>query len=523
MTKTENLQLNKPDAEDYYDIAVQNTNLDILDTEAKNVKTHIDNVNNPHKVTKAQIGLSNVNNTSDMSKPVSTAQQTAISAVQTNLDTHTANTGNPHKVTASQVGLGNVPNVSTNNQKPTYTEASSLTALASGETLSTGFGKIAKAVSSLISHLSNKSNPHGVTATQVGLGNVPNVTTNNQTPTYSDATTLATLTSGESMSTAFGKIKLAITNLINHIANVSNPHNVTKAQIGLGNVNNTSDANKPVSTATQTAISTVQTSLDTHTANVSNPHSVTKSQVGLGSVPNVSTNDQTPTYTVASANTALTSGEKLSVAMGKIAKAINSLISHLADTSVHITPTTNGGKLSKPLEITATSGSNGLAVSYQLNSTNSIQSVIGGQTCSFVGGKFEMNPNDFKCKGNLFSNYAYVGDDISGYSEVMTAKGGTFTGNITVDDTEYGFKSILGGGEVNLCGSTLTIGIGSVVFGGGVKNTSESTGGTLLHTGNCAPVIISATSPSNTGAVWWDTGTNKLKRYSNGSWIALSY
>lgn len=39
-----------------------------------------------------------------------------------------------------------------------------------------------------------------------------------------------------------------------HAANTSNPHSVTKAQVGLGNVDNTSDANKPVSTATQTAL-----------------------------------------------------------------------------------------------------------------------------------------------------------------------------------------------------------------------------------------------------------------------------
>lgn len=36
-----------------------------------------------------------------------------------------------------------------------------------------------------------------------------------------------------------------------HISNKSNPHGVTKSQVGLGNVDNTSDANKPVSTATQ--------------------------------------------------------------------------------------------------------------------------------------------------------------------------------------------------------------------------------------------------------------------------------
>lgn len=39
-----------------------------------------------------------------------------------------------------------------------------------------------------------------------------------------------------------------------HIANVSNPHAVTKTQVGLGNADNTSDANKPVSTAQATAI-----------------------------------------------------------------------------------------------------------------------------------------------------------------------------------------------------------------------------------------------------------------------------
>ena len=44
------------------------------------------------------------------------------------------------------------------------------------------------------------------------------------------------------------------TNLETHINNKSNPHKVTKDQVGLGNVNNTSDANKPISNATQTAL-----------------------------------------------------------------------------------------------------------------------------------------------------------------------------------------------------------------------------------------------------------------------------
>lgn len=96
--------------------------------------------------------------------------------------------------------------------------------------------------SDLTAHTGNTSNPHSVTKSQVGLGNVPNVATNDQTPTYTDITTLTTLTSGEKISAAFGKIKLAITSLINHMGNKSNPHEVTKTQLGLGNVDNKSSA-----------------------------------------------------------------------------------------------------------------------------------------------------------------------------------------------------------------------------------------------------------------------------------------
>ena len=63
----------------------------------------------------------------------------------------------------------------------------------------------------------------------------------------------------------------------------------------------------------------------------------TAEMVGLGNVPNVATNDQTPTYTAASAPAALTSGEKLSNAFGKITAAISALITHLADSVRHVT------------------------------------------------------------------------------------------------------------------------------------------------------------------------------------------
>lgn len=103
-------------------------------------------------------------------------------------------------------------------------------------------------------HKKDKTNPHGVTKAQVGLGNVPNVSTNDQTPTYTVPASNAGLVSGEKIGTAFGKIARAVASLIAHIANKSNPHSVTKAQVGLANVDNTSDVNKPISSATQTAL-----------------------------------------------------------------------------------------------------------------------------------------------------------------------------------------------------------------------------------------------------------------------------
>ena len=47
-----------------------------------------------------------------------------------------------------------------------------------------------------------------------------------------------------------------------HINNKTNPHSVTKEQVGLGNVDNTSDINKPISTATQNALDLKQNITD---------------------------------------------------------------------------------------------------------------------------------------------------------------------------------------------------------------------------------------------------------------------
>ena len=147
-------------------------------------------------------------------------------------------------------------------------------------------------------HASDKSNPHGVTKAQLGLENVPNVTTNNQTPTYSISSTLLELISGESLSVAFGKLSKAIVELISHIANKKNPHVVTKEQIGLGNVDNTSDLEKPLSVIQAAAIEEIilnndtSGSLNLHVENKNNPHGVTKAQIGLGNCDNTADKDK---------------------------------------------------------------------------------------------------------------------------------------------------------------------------------------------------------------------------------------
>jgi hypothetical protein len=77
--------------------------------------------------------------------------------------------------------------------------------------------------------------------------------------------TNAVISATDTVLSAFGKLQAQITanlsTLTSHTSNTSNPHATTKAQVGLGNADNTSDANKPVSTATQTALNAKQATL----------------------------------------------------------------------------------------------------------------------------------------------------------------------------------------------------------------------------------------------------------------------
>ena len=101
----------------YIDEAVGNTDTNLTALETK-VNQHIANKSNPHAVTKTQVGLGNVNNTSDADKPVSTAQATAIAnakaagtAAQTSINNHAGRKDNPHTVTRAQLGLATTDQV----------------------------------------------------------------------------------------------------------------------------------------------------------------------------------------------------------------------------------------------------------------------------------------------------------------------------------------------------------------------------------------------------------------------------
>jgi hypothetical protein len=76
---------------------------------------------------------------------------------------------------------------------------------------------------------------------------------------------------------------IAVGNTAAHIASTSNPHQVTKAQVGLGDVDNTSDLAKPISTATQTALDGKQATLvsGTNIQSINNASILTTGNINL--------------------------------------------------------------------------------------------------------------------------------------------------------------------------------------------------------------------------------------------------
>ena len=245
------------------------------------IAAHTERTDNPHEVTKAQVGLGNVVNAGMDNIPTANSNNyvksggvyDAIEPVEENLFTHIEDNSNPHNVSKSQVGLGDVVNAPMDNA-PTQ---NSNNYVKSGG----AYSAIQTVQADIDSHEASTNNPHSVTKSQVGLGSVENRGLD------------ITPTSGSNKYVTSGGVYSAIatvqSDIDTHEANTSNPHSVTKAQVGLGACDNTSDLAKPISTATQNALNNKvdkTTTVNGHalSANVV----VTKADVGLGNCNNTS-------------------------------------------------------------------------------------------------------------------------------------------------------------------------------------------------------------------------------------------
>ncbi|MED4828129.1 phage baseplate upper protein [Bacillus atrophaeus] len=73
-----------------------------------------------------------------------------------------------------------------------------------------------------------------------------------------------------------------------HTSKTDNPHSVTKAQVGLGNVDNVKqETPSGAQSKADKALADGKAYADVHAARTDNPHSVTKEQIGLSNVENV--------------------------------------------------------------------------------------------------------------------------------------------------------------------------------------------------------------------------------------------
>jgi hypothetical protein len=202
----------------------------------------------PLALDKTSVGLGNVDNTSDLNKPISTATQTALNGKE---NTITAGTTSQYyrgdktfqTLDKSAVGLSNVDNTSDLN-KPISTATQ--TALNGKEnTITAG---------TTSQYYRGDKTFQTLDKSAVGLSNVDNTSDANKP--ISTATQTA-LNAKENTITA-GTIS-------QYYRGDKTFQTLDKTAVGLGNVDNTSDANKPVSTATQTALNAKQDTLNSGT------------------------------------------------------------------------------------------------------------------------------------------------------------------------------------------------------------------------------------------------------------------
>jgi hypothetical protein len=226
------------------------------------LESHIQDYTNPHNVTAAQVGLNFLEN-------LGITTQSDIGASPPS-DTYV--TFDILTAAMDSFGLGVLrtltlvpnyppfnPSTSTNGQGDTLITYSTLqAALFSTQTFNNGNVLTSQQIQQLQAHLLNYSNPHKVTATQVGLGSI-----GNYPPTYiSDVQAVAAggqppvayITYNilsQAAGTLYGSLTATqIQSLIDHLTNYNNPHTVNGPQVALNNVANLS----PVTTADITAV-----------------------------------------------------------------------------------------------------------------------------------------------------------------------------------------------------------------------------------------------------------------------------
>ena len=221
-------------------------------------------------ITKADILLSNVDNTSDLDKPISTLVQTALNnkvdkvtgkQLSTNDFTNTYKTQLDNFVTPTKesIGLGNVDNTSDLN-KP----ISTLTLTALNNKVDKVIGKQLSTNDFTNTYKTQLDNFVIPTKESIGLGNVDNTSDLNKplsTLTINALDQKVDKVVGKQLSTNdfTNEYKSFIDNYDGSGSGGGEP--VTKESIGLGNVDNTSDLDKPISTAVQAELIALQNTL----------------------------------------------------------------------------------------------------------------------------------------------------------------------------------------------------------------------------------------------------------------------
>lgn len=199
------------------------------------VDAHANLTNNPHGVTKAQVGLGNVDNTNDADKPISTAQQVAL-----DLKINLSEKGAPLGVATLDAG-SKIPA----SQLPSYVDdvleyADFASFPVAGETgkiyTALDTGKIYRWSGSVYVEIS--ASPGSTDAVPEGVTNLYFTTARVLATVLAGLNTALTgnITDSDTILQAFGRIQNQITanlaSLNAHIANVSNPHATTAAQVG---------------------------------------------------------------------------------------------------------------------------------------------------------------------------------------------------------------------------------------------------------------------------------------------------